>query len=90
MKGATAGGENYTDSGDHVIIAACQELQDAIKIKRVNDELFDHLIAALRWIVHYVRKHNLPLPETDKILRLLDRAEEIEDKLPASVKDPME
>ncbi len=68
-------------------IAAFQELQDALRIKQVNEELFEHLDAALRWILHYVKKHNMPMPEQEKLLRLLDRAEEIEDKLPPSLSD---
>jgi hypothetical protein len=55
------------DSSDHMKIAAFQELQDAIKIKRVNDELLDHLLATLRWIFHYVRKNNMPMPDQDKL-----------------------
>ena len=68
-------------------IAAFQELQDALRIKQVNEELFEHLDAALRWILRYVKKHNIPMPEQEKLLRLLDRAEEIEDKLPPSLSD---
>ena len=68
-------------------IAAFQELQDALRINQVNEELFEHLHAALRWILCYVKKHNMPMPEQDKLLTLLDRAEEIEDKLPPSVSD---
>jgi hypothetical protein len=35
------------DSIDHIKIATLKELQDAIKIKKTNDELQQYLIGAL-------------------------------------------
>jgi hypothetical protein len=81
------GGERSINSTGPVKIAEDQELQDGLRIKEVNDELFDHLIGALRWILHYVKRHNMSMPEQDKLIRLIERAEEIEDKLPSSVSD---
>ena len=38
----------FTDKNDHVMLAAYQELKDAIKIKRINDELLEYLVSTLR------------------------------------------
>jgi adenylate cyclase len=63
-------------------LAALQELQDALKIKRINDELLEFLASSLRWLLHFPRKNNLPVPERDRIMDILDRVMAIADKLP--------
>ena len=35
----------------HIKMAAFHELQEAL-IKRVNDELLEHLVSSIRWLVH--------------------------------------
>jgi adenylate cyclase len=72
------------DSVDHIKLAAFQELQEVLRIKRVNDELLEHLLSSLRWILHYAKKNNLDVPEKDKIITLLDKGMEISNKLPQS------
>ena len=72
----------FMDSNEHVKLAAFQELQDALKIKRVNDELLEFLTSSLRWLMHYSKKNNLPLPEKDRIVDILDRVMIIAAKLP--------
>jgi hypothetical protein len=69
------------DSNDHIQLAAFQELQYALKVKRMNEELFEQLVSSLRWLLHYRQKYNIPLPDTDKILNLLNRITTISDKL---------
>jgi hypothetical protein len=73
---------SIADSADHIKMAAFRELQEAIKVKRVNDELLEYLGASLRWILHYAKKYNIPLPEQDKISEILQRTMSIADKLP--------
>jgi hypothetical protein len=63
--------------------AAFEELKEALQVKRVNDELLEFLAASLRWIIHYCNRNNLPIPEREKIFELMDRAIEIEKKLPS-------
>lgn len=72
------------NSSEHVKFAAFQELQNVLKVKRINDELLEQLTSSLRWLLHYRQKYNIPLPETDRILDLLHRAIIIADKLPLS------
>jgi hypothetical protein len=77
-------GQNITlnSSIDHMKMAAFQELKQALETKKVNDELLESLASNLRWILHYCKKHNIPIPERDKIIELMDKVIEIEDKLP--------
>ena len=72
----------HKDSLESMKLAAFQELQDALKIKRINDELFEFLTSSLWWLLHYSRKNSLPLPEKDRIIHILDRMMTISDKLP--------
>lgn len=59
-----------------------QELKDALKIKKINDELLEQLASSLRYLIHYSEKHNIPLPEKDKLISLIDHIFEISQKYP--------
>lgn len=72
---------SIADSADHIKMAAFRELQEAIRVKRVNDELLEFLGASLHWILHYANKYNIPLPEQDKINEILQPTMSIADKL---------
>jgi hypothetical protein len=61
-----------------------ERLRNTMMVKRVNDELLEHLTSSLRWIIHYCKKHDIPLPEQDKIIDLCNKAIEIEKKLPSN------
>jgi hypothetical protein len=61
------------DKEQYAMMAAYDELKDAIRIKRVNDELLEHLISSLRWLFHYSDKNHISLPERDKMKVLLAR-----------------
>jgi hypothetical protein len=74
----------FMNSDLHIKLAAFQELQYALKVKRVNEELLEQLTSSLRWLLHYRQKYNIPLPEIDKILDMLNRITTIADKLPCS------
>lgn len=66
----------------HIKMQEIQELREAVKLKRINEELLEQLASSLRWLLHHSQKYNIPLPETDKIIALLERTMEITDKLP--------
>jgi hypothetical protein len=70
------------DSLDHIKSATIQELQDAVRIRCVNMELLEYLTSSLRWILRNCQKHNMEIPEKDKIMLLIDRAIEIDNKTP--------
>jgi len=66
-------------------MAAFQELKDALKIRKVNDELFEYLISSLRYLVHYEKQHDTLLPNREKIYEILERTLTIADKMPSNI-----
>jgi hypothetical protein len=69
------------DKEDYTMMAAFQELKDAIRVKRVNDELLEYLMSSLRWIIHYSKKNQIPLPDMDKMQETIYRAINTAEKL---------
>ena len=70
------------DSTEHMKIAALRELQDAVRIRRINIELFDYLCASVRWMLRYAIKNHIHLPDIDRFDEILDRAADIDEKTP--------
>jgi hypothetical protein len=68
------------DSTEHIKIAALHELQDAVRIRSINVELFDYLCSSVRWMLRYATKNNIRLPDIEKFDENLDRAAVIDDK----------
>jgi hypothetical protein len=83
MKSEKKEAKKFTNSAEYMKIAAFRELKDALQVKRVNDELLEFLAASLRWILHYCERNKIPIPDRNKINELMDRAIEIEKKLPS-------
>lgn len=69
----------------HIKMAVYQELQDALKLKQVNEELLEYLTSSLRWLIHYTNKNKIALPELDKIDQILNTAMDIANKLPSGL-----
>ena len=69
----------------HNKMAAFQELQEALQIRSVNDELLEYLASSLNWLLHYTSKYNIILPEKDRIYEVLERAMAIASKLPSNI-----
>lgn len=69
---------------DYMKMAALQELQNALRAKKINDELCEYLLSSLRWLIHYSKKNNIPLPEMDKVDEIINRTMEIAERLPRS------
>jgi hypothetical protein len=72
----------------HIKMAVLEELRHTLKVKRINDELLEHLASTLRWLLRYAETNNITLPEKDKIVLALDRAIEIAEKLPTNLQQP--
>jgi hypothetical protein len=72
----------------HIKMAVLEELRHTLKVKRINDELLEHLASTLRWLLRYAETNNITLPEKDKIVLALDRAMEIAEKLPTKDEQP--
>jgi hypothetical protein len=48
-----------------ILKMAVNEYDKAIKIKKMNERLFEQLTGSLYYICKYAEKHNLPLPEKE-------------------------
>jgi hypothetical protein len=70
------------DSTEHIKIATLHELQDAVRIRRINLELFDYLCASIRWMLHYAIKNKIDLPNIDRFDEILECVEDIDEKTP--------
>ena len=70
------------DSNHHIMMAAYQELQNALQLKKVNQEMFQLLMSSLQWLLHYEKKYRMQLPERDKIENILDMILAVNSKTP--------
>lgn len=68
--------------------AKLQELKDALQVKRVNDELLEYLSSSLNWLLRYSHKYQIPLPEKDRIIEMLENIMNVDKKLPPNFKHP--
>ena len=78
------GNDDSNNNTYHIKMAVLEDLRHTLKVKRINDELLEHLASTLRWLLRYGEINNIMLPEKDKIILALDRAVEIAEKLPRS------
>lgn len=72
------------NSIDYMKLAAFKELEEALKVKKINDELCEYLASSLRWLLYYEEKHNIKLPEKEKIAEILSSILDVNNKLPPS------
>jgi hypothetical protein len=60
----------FMGKDDHIMTAAYQELKFTMQFKRV----LEYLSSSIRWLLHYSKKNNIPLPERDKLDEIVDKA----------------
>jgi hypothetical protein len=61
-------------------LATFQELKEALEVKKMNDELLEYLSSSLRFILRYSQKYNIPIPESDKILDMINKLIAVENR----------
>ena len=71
----------YTDDYN-LKIQEIEELKKAVKVKRLNEDLLEHLTATVSWIIRNCEKNNIPIPNKHTISRSITRAYEYLDKIP--------
>ena len=52
----------------------------AIRLKRLNEELYAHLLGSLYYLFKYAEKHEITLPEKDNLLQMVRKADFIIDQ----------
>jgi hypothetical protein len=62
-------------------MVAYHKIQEALRLKRANSELLQLLIFYLNWMIHYCKKNRIALPEKQKLIEMLNRISQIQDKI---------
>jgi hypothetical protein len=57
-----------------VLKNALREYEHAKHLKRMNQELYQHLTGSIYWLLKYSEKYNIPLPKKDELLRMVEKA----------------
>ena len=65
------------DSNYHLKLQLANELREAIIVKNVNEELLEQLSSSLMWLIRYSEKYHVALPESDKIVSLIEKAQRL-------------
>lgn len=68
------------NSDKYIEQGAIEKLRYALHVQKVNKELAEHLNDSLLWVLHYCKKHNIPLPNLEKIRQIIDKSLELEQK----------
>jgi len=50
------------------------EYRTAHRLTRINQELYEHLVGSIDYLLHYSEKYNAPLPKKSELLRMITRA----------------
>ncbi len=78
----------------HLKLQLTQELERAVKSQRINQELYDHLLSTLQYLLKYARQSCIELPKPqvseslERIHTLIDRANEVCQKVPTKYQQP--
>lgn len=68
---------NETD----VLKQTLEEYQKALRLKKMNNELLEHLKGSLFWIFRYSEKYGIPIPKKDELLRMAEKADFLLDEI---------
>jgi len=53
------------------------EYKYALKIREVNEELYEQLLGSVEYLLNYAKKHDIILPKRDLLLEMIERSERI-------------
>ncbi len=71
-----------------VMKKALAEMDDAVKLKNMNEELMQHLSGSVYWLVKYSEKYCIPLPKKGELIRMVEKADSMIDQMTQRA-DPM-
>ena len=55
---------------------ALNTLRYALSLKRLSEELYDHLCDSILYLIRYSEKNNMVLPNRSSLLELVDKSRE--------------
>jgi hypothetical protein len=69
-----------TDDVD--IMRSCvAEYDKAVKVKRLNQELDDHLLGSVIWLLKHSERYSIPLPHKQEMYEMVKHAEYLVDRM---------
>jgi hypothetical protein len=69
-----------TDELD-VMRKAVMQYDKAIRLKNINQELYDHLVGSIVWLLKYSAKYNITIPKKEELYRMVKRAQFLIDEM---------
>jgi hypothetical protein len=66
---------------EQLFVMAIAKLEEAVRIKRINQELYDYLSNSIIWLFEYSERRGIWLPDKQKLVRLIEGANNILTKL---------
>lgn len=60
-----------------IAIMTLNELKAALRLKKLNQELYEQLIGSIRWLLRYSEKNGIALPDRDKLSTIVERTHTI-------------
>src|SRR5437867_5106872 len=64
-----------------IIKEAIAEYDKAVKVKELNQELYDHLLGSVIYVLKYSEKHNIPLPNKEGLYQMVKRSTFLIDRI---------
>jgi hypothetical protein len=74
-----------TDEID-ILKKAIHEHEVALKMKNLNNELYEHLAGSIYYLLKYSEEYGIPLPKNDELRRMLERADFLIDEIVSGAK----
>lgn len=57
-----------------VLKEALKEYENVVRLKRLNQNLYEHLTGSIYYLIKDCEKKNLPLPNRDSLLQMVETA----------------
>ncbi|WP_179371301.1 hypothetical protein [Nitrosopumilus ureiphilus] len=67
------------NSDTYIEKSALEKLNYALEVEKLTYELSEHLANSVKWLNHYCKTNNIPLPDQDKINEIVDKAVKLND-----------
>ena len=58
-----------------VLKKALSEMDDAVKLKNMNEELMQHLSGSVYWLIKHSEKYDFQLPKKEELIRMVEKAD---------------
>ena len=69
---------------------ALKEYENARRLKRINQELYDHLSGSIYYLLKYSEKYNVPLPKKQELIQMVEKSNFYIDQFAKQPKSNME